>query len=131
VILIKDHQCSSICARFHVSTGLMLIILVFWDVTFSSAYFNITLSFEAPSKYQPSMIKALLSFKMSRDINCQLHSIKLQKTCILSCNFFCSPILGFQWNVILRSDNINTFAATYLNTQGLNNSCLKSRQRRP
>ena len=26
---------------------------------------------------------------------------------------------------------INTFAASYLNTQGLNNSCLKSRQRRP
>ena len=27
--------------------------------------------------------------------------------------------------------SINTFAASYLNTQGLNNSCLKSRQRRP
>ena len=27
--------------------------------------------------------------------------------------------------------NINTFAASYLNTQGLNNSCLKSRQLRP
>ena len=26
---------------------------------------------------------------------------------------------------------INTFAASYLNTQGLNNSCLKSRQLRP
>ena len=26
---------------------------------------------------------------------------------------------------------INTFAASYLNTQGLNNSYLKSRQRRP
>jgi len=26
---------------------------------------------------------------------------------------------------------INTFAASYLSTQGLNNSCLKSRQRRP
>jgi len=26
---------------------------------------------------------------------------------------------------------INTFTASYLNTQGLNNSCLKSRQRRP
>ena len=26
---------------------------------------------------------------------------------------------------------LNTFAASYLNTQGLNNSCLKSRQRRP
>ena len=26
---------------------------------------------------------------------------------------------------------VNTFAASYLNTQGLNNSCLKSRQRRP
>jgi len=25
----------------------------------------------------------------------------------------------------------NTFAASYLNTQGLNNSCLKSRQLRP
>jgi len=25
----------------------------------------------------------------------------------------------------------NTFAASHLNTQGLNNSCLKSRQRRP
>ena len=27
--------------------------------------------------------------------------------------------------------HINTFAASYLNTQGLNNSRLKSRQRRP
>ena len=27
--------------------------------------------------------------------------------------------------------HLNTFAASYLNTQGLNNSCLKSRQRRP
>jgi len=27
--------------------------------------------------------------------------------------------------------NFNTFAASYLSTQGLNNSCLKSRQRRP
>ena len=27
--------------------------------------------------------------------------------------------------------NINTFAASYLNSQGLNNSCLKSRQLRP
>ena len=26
---------------------------------------------------------------------------------------------------------VNTFAASYLNTQGLNNSCLKSRQLRP
>ena len=26
---------------------------------------------------------------------------------------------------------LNTFAASYLNTQGLYNSCLKSRQRRP
>ena len=26
---------------------------------------------------------------------------------------------------------INTFAASYLNTQGLNNSCLKSRHLRP
>ena len=26
---------------------------------------------------------------------------------------------------------VNTFAASYLNNQGLNNSCLKSRQRRP
>jgi len=26
---------------------------------------------------------------------------------------------------------VNTFAASYLNTQGLNNSCLKSRQHRP
>jgi len=28
-------------------------------------------------------------------------------------------------------DHLNTFAVSYLNTQGLNNSCLKSRQRRP
>jgi len=27
--------------------------------------------------------------------------------------------------------SLNTFAASYLNTQGLNNSCLKSRQLRP
>ena len=29
------------------------------------------------------------------------------------------------------AQNINTFAASYLNTQGLNNLCLKSRQLRP
>ena len=28
--------------------------------------------------------------------------------------------------VTMRSTNSNTFAASYLNTQGLNNSCLKS-----
>jgi len=84
----------------------MLIILVFCDVTLSSAYFNIFLCFDAPRKYQPFMIKALPSFKMSGEVNCQLHGIKLQKTSILSCNFFYSPILGFQWSVILRSDNI-------------------------
>ena len=30
-----------------------------------------------------------------------------------------------------KMTGINTFTASYLNTQGLNNSCLKSRQRRP
>ena len=40
------------------------------------------------------------------------------------------------WFIVLilclnESSCINTFAASYLNTQGLNNSCLKSRQRRP
>jgi hypothetical protein len=80
VTLIEDRQCSSICAKFRVSTALMLIILVYRDVTLRSAYFNITLRFEAPNKYQPFMIKALPSFKMSRDVNCQLHSIELQKT---------------------------------------------------
>ena len=34
-------------------------------------------------------------------------------------------------NMVLEINLINTFAASYLNTQGLNNSCLKSRQRRP
>jgi len=31
----------------------------------------------------------------------------------------------------LKMAIINTFAASYLNTQGLNNLCLKSRQLRP
>ena len=30
-----------------------------------------------------------------------------------------------------KHNYVNTFAASYLNTQGLNNSCLKSRQLRP
>ena len=33
--------------------------------------------------------------------------------------------------VLIDDIFLNTFAASYLNTQGLNNSCLKSRQRRP
>jgi len=40
----------------------------------------------------------------------------------------------FQKKVVDKSKHtfdINTFAASYLNTQGLNNSGLKSRQRRP
>ena len=39
----------------------------------------------------------------------------------------CSSERTIKWNVTI----LNTFAASYLNTQGLNNSCLKSRQRRP
>ena len=34
-------------------------------------------------------------------------------------------------NVTCHTSIINTFAASYLNTQGLNNSCLKSLQLRP
>ena len=37
----------------------------------------------------------------------------------------------FELLLQLIGQSINTFAASYLNTQGLNNSCLKSRQRRP
>ena len=33
--------------------------------------------------------------------------------------------------LLIKKYRLNTFAASYLNTQGLNNSCLKSRQRRP
>ena len=36
-----------------------------------------------------------------------------------------------QYNTASTVLTFNTFAASYLNTQGLNNSCLKSRQRRP
>jgi len=37
--------------------------------------------------------------------------------------------MWFYYKEILQA--INTFAASYLNNQGLNNSCLKSCQRRP
>ena len=30
------------------------------------------------------------------------------------------------WDLVFERDNVNTFAASYLNTQGLNNSCFKS-----
>ena len=50
----------------------------------------------------------------------------------------CSQFLPTTQKIIQFSDgkppkvlHVNTFAASYLNTQGLNNSCLKSRQRRP
>ena len=45
---------------------------------------------------------------------------------ILSSNVPCQ--MSFLWDVlhIILEFNLNTFAASYLNIQGLNNSCLKS-----
>jgi len=45
----------------------------------------------------------------------------------------CNEIIRKTWYSIECTEEcfVNTFAASYLNTQGLNNSCLKSRQRRP
>jgi len=39
--------------------------------------------------------------------------------------------LNGTYQLLVYADDVNTFAVSYLNTQGLNNSCLKSRQRRP
>ena len=45
-----------------------------------------------------------------------------------------SPLFQLKYKYATGSSffcHFNTFASSYLNTQGLNNSCLKSRQRRP
>ena len=41
-------------------------------------------------------------------------------------NLFTLKVLTFVSNRCVPIQDINTFAASYLNTQGLNNSCLKS-----
>ena len=48
--------------------------------------------------------------------------------------YFVYSLISITFSSTFRIDHtkiINTFAASYLNTQGLNNSCLKSRQLRP
>jgi len=57
-----------------------------------------------------------------RDITTLTDPINNTKVLKINIRFFVRTKICFSFN---------TFAASYLNTQGLNNSCLKSRQRRP